>query len=65
MTTILKPGRLITLNNAVYQAKLRENGCEGCDRNSINLCPMIVDRRFEEPRYDCKTYGVILKRIKQ
>ena len=67
MTTTLKlkPGQLITLNNTVYQAKSRENGCQGCDRNSINLCPMIVDRRFEEPRYDCETYGVILKRIKQ
>ena len=65
MTKRLKPYRLITLGNVVYQTKPRERGCNGCDRNNINLCPMIVDRRFEEPKYDCFYYGVILKRIKR
>ena len=63
MTKILKPYRLITLGNNIYQTRPGECGCNGCDRNSINLCPMIVDKRYEQPEYDCKTYGVILKKI--
>ena len=63
MTKVLKPWRLITIGNITYQTRPKEIGCQGCDRNDINLCPMIVDRRFEEPKYDCLTNGVILKKI--
>jgi hypothetical protein len=63
MTKILKPWRLVTIGNTVYQTRPRECNCQGCDRNNINLCPMIVDRRYEEPKYDCNVYGVILKKI--
>lgn len=58
-----KPGQLITLNNCVYRAKKRTFGCNGCDLNSITLCPNIVDRRFEEPPLLCGITGIILKRI--
>ena len=62
-TLLIKPGRLLTINNCVYRSKKRVNGCHGCDLNSFDMCPCIVDRRRGEPRYDCATYEIILKRL--
>lgn len=61
--TSLKPGNLATIHNTVYRAKKRTNGCEGCDLNDFFRCPMIVDKRREEPKIDCLLHGVILKKV--
>ena len=63
MSKPIKPYRLITIGRCTYQSRPREKGCNGCDLNNLLTCPMIVDRRFEEPKYDCFHYGVILKRV--
>ena len=62
MTKFIKNGQLLTINNCVYKARKRKNGCHGCDLNDISLCPCITDIRHEK-RYDCSMYGVILKRV--
>lgn len=62
--TAPKPGQLVTINKIVYRAVKRQDGCLGCDLNDIILCPMVVDRRFEEPKINCALHDVILKRIK-
>lgn len=60
-----KPGQLCTINNVVYRAKKRTNGCDGCDLDSILRCPNIYDYRqsFNPKKIDCTIKGIILKRI--
>ena len=56
-----KPGQYVSINNVVYRARKRKNGCERCILNDILLCPMIVDSRFEHgPEIDCNRYDIIL-----
>lgn len=62
MTKYIKPGQLITINNCVYKAYKRVNGCQGCDLNDLSLCPCITDKRHEQ-KYNCMTYMTILKRL--
>ena len=57
----LKPGQLCTLNNTVYRAKKKTNGCEGCVFNhNVYTCPLMVTNRR---KLDCFLDNIILKRI--
>ena len=58
-----KPGQLCTINNVVYRAAKRTNGCIGCALNNILICPRIVDSRNGTPPIDCYTEQIILKRL--
>lgn len=59
----MKPGQFAIINNTLYRAKKRINGCEGCDLDSLYSCPCIVDRRFEEPKYNCAILDIIFKKV--
>lgn len=59
----LKPGQIHTIHGTRYRAKRSENHCQGCDLNSIKLCPNIVDLRTEKQPYDCILSGVIFKKL--
>lgn len=63
ITRYIKPGQLITIDNVVYQARKKVNGCLGCDLNNPIICPCMKDSRFEQ-KYNCTMYGIILKGIK-
>ena len=58
-----KPGQLCTINNAVYRAKRRINGCYGCALNSIVMCPNVVDSRNGHPLLECAINDIILVRV--
>lgn len=57
-----KPGQLCTINNVVYRAKRRTDGCQGCDLNSLDKCPNITDYRAEKP-LKCALNDIILKKV--
>ena len=59
----IKPGQFATINGTVYRAKKRSDGCKGCDLDSLTLCPCIVDRRHEEPKYNCALSDIIFKKV--
>ena len=59
----LKPGQLCTINDVVYRAKKRANGCFGCALNDIVLCPNVVDGRNGFPRLQCSVDNIILKKV--
>jgi hypothetical protein len=59
-----KPGQFVSVSGTVYRACKSELGCKGCDLNSIQRCPMIVDKRFEQPEINCRKYDIILKSIR-
>lgn len=63
MTKRIKPGQLHIINTVLYRAKTAENGCHGCDLNSIKLCPCITDLRKDTPKYDCRLSGIIFKKV--
>lgn len=58
-----KPGQLCTINNTVYRARKRHNGCEGCSLNSLILCPNIVDSRNGKQLLECAITNIILVKI--
>lgn len=55
-----KPGQWFKLNDTVYRAMKRTNGCEGCILDDIILCPNIVDSRNGTPPLDCELNNIIL-----
>lgn len=57
-----KPGQLATINNVVYRAKRRKNGCQGCSLNDIT-CPNIVDSRIGKRPLACSLDDVIFIRM--
>lgn len=59
----LKPGRLATINNVVYRAHKRVDGCKGCDLDDIFLCPAITDSRNPDKKINCALDNIILKRL--
>lgn len=59
---ILKPGQLVTINNVVYRAHKRIDGCKGCSLNSFDMCPNIVDYRME-PILTCNVSNIIFKKV--
>ena len=58
----MKPGQFATIHNTLYRCTRGTNGCEGCDLNSIKLCPNIVGKG-EQPKYDCNLSGIIFKKV--
>jgi hypothetical protein len=58
----LKPGQLCMINNTLYRAKKRENGCNGCALDNIT-CPNIADSRNGEQLLNCSIDNIILKRV--
>lgn len=59
-----KPGQLVTINNVVYRAKRRKNGCTGCALDNPFTCPNIQDSRKEAPRQlECLINDIILVRV--
>ena len=58
-----RPGQLCTINNVVYRARSRTNGCIGCAFNSLLLCPNIADSRNGHKKLSCFENNIILKRI--
>lgn len=59
----IKPGQFATINGTLYRAKKRVDGCKGCDLDSLILCPCVVDRRFESPKYNCELLNIIFKKV--
>lgn len=60
---VSRPGQLCTINNVVYRAVKRVNGCHGCALNSFELCPNIVDVRNGNKPLQCSIDNFVLKRI--
>lgn len=59
----VKAGKIYTINNVVYQARKRTNGCRGCAFNNVLLCPNVVDRRSRENQISCQLDNVILVKL--
>ena len=58
-----KPGQFCTINGALFRAKKRINGCEGCALNDIIMCPNITDSRNRIPVLECSVKNIILVRV--
>lgn len=59
----LRPGQVCTINNRVYRAKKRIDGCHGCSLNNFFTCPEIVDSRNGKKPLNCDINNIILVRI--
>ena len=57
---VTKPGQLCMINNVLYRARKRVNGCFGCSLNSPMLCPNIVDCRNGVRPLQCDGNNIIL-----
>ena len=59
----MRAGQFAIIRGTLYRAKNRVNGCHGCDLNSLTMCPCIVDRRREKPKYNCSLLDIIFKKV--
>lgn len=61
----LKPGQICTINNVVYRAKRKTNGCENCDFDgNMFYCPGIIDSKTLTVKVHCQQDNIILIRSK-
>jgi len=59
-----KPGQFAIINDVLYRAAHRTDGCEGCAFNNAFTCPNILDPRDStKNRLKCNSYGIILKKV--
>lgn len=59
-----KPGQFCNINGAIFRAKKRVNGCEGCALNDLLLCPNIVDSRTnDEKPLECLENNIIFVKV--
>lgn len=58
-----KPGQFCTINNEVYRAKRRTDGCTGCALDDLILCPNITDFRDKKPVLECALNDIILVKV--
>lgn len=58
-----KPGQFCTINNSVFRAKKRVDGCKGCVLNDFFTCPNITDSRNGLPLLECSLNNIILVRV--
>ena len=58
-----KPGQFYCLNDVLYPAKRRTDGCKGCALNDLSMCPNIVDSRFGTKPLGCSLDDIIFVRV--
>ena len=54
-----KPGQFVSIQNKVYRAVKRKDGCKGCILDDIYLCPNISDKRYHKT-FNCAENGIII-----
>lgn len=59
----IKPGQFCTINHILYRAKKRTHYCDGCDLNSVYVCPNIKRDNTTQKRVSCAQTGIIFKRV--
>ena len=55
-----KPGQICKIDDVLYRARKRTNGCHGCVLDNVFLCPNIVDSRNGVRQLNCTENNIIL-----
>lgn len=58
----LKPGQICRINNILYRAHKRTNGCKGCAFENDFACPGIINQKTGKSRLSCYETSILLKR---